>query len=158
MPARRVRWRVGDVVSVPLGTEGSGFGLVLEEPLIAFFDLLAQEAPPVGEIASRPVLFQIWVMTHAVTRGTWPVIGHVEVPSHLVERPWFFKEDRFTHQFTMVRDHDEIPSDAETCSKLERAAVWDAAHVASRLSDHFAGRPNMWAESLRPGGQRTPGR
>jgi hypothetical protein len=31
---------------------------------------------------------------------------------------------------------------------LDCAAVWSAFHVESRLDDHFAGRPNGWAERL----------
>jgi len=35
---RRVRRKVGDVVSIPLGDNRVAFGWVLEEPLFAFFD------------------------------------------------------------------------------------------------------------------------
>jgi hypothetical protein len=37
----------------------------------------------------------------------------------------------------------------EECSGLERAAVWEAGHVAKRIHDHYAGRPNAHLESMR---------
>jgi len=35
------------------------------------------------------------------------------------------------------------------CEGLERCAVWEPEHVEDRLRDHFAGKPNVWVESLR---------
>ncbi|GGM57342.1 hypothetical protein GCM10011608_47820 [Micromonospora sonchi] len=37
---------------------------------------------------------------------------------------------------------------AEDCVGLERAAVWDAAHIEERLRDQHAGRPNPHLEHL----------
>ena len=41
------------------------------------------------------------------------------------------------------------PATREQCLGLERAAVWEPENIESRLADHYAGRPNAWADSLR---------
>jgi len=150
---RRVRRKVGDVVSIPLEDNRVAFGWVLEEPLLAFFDYSCDTGamPTIDEIIRKPISFRVNVMNYAVTRGRWTVIGHAPVPEKLLQTPWFFKEDRFSGKLslTQVGAGDEIPATPEQCKGLERAAVWDPEHVEDRLRDHFAGRPNIWVESLK---------
>ncbi|MEI7895193.1 MAG: hypothetical protein WCI05_19005, partial [Myxococcales bacterium] len=47
---------------------------------------------------------------------------------------------------SLYRAGTERPATREACVGLERAAVWSAEHVESRLSDQLAQRPNKWAE------------
>ncbi|MBZ4417073.1 immunity 26/phosphotriesterase HocA family protein [Myxococcus sp. RHSTA-1-4] len=149
--ARRVRRRVGDIVAIPLSEGRLAFAWVLPEPLMAFFDFRAREpAPPVEEIAGKPIAFSLWVMNHAVTSGLWPVLGRVTVPEELLRPPAFFKQDPLSGALSITHDGgDERPASREECLHLERAAVWEPGHVVDRLEDHFAGRPNKWVESLR---------
>lgn len=151
---RKVRRVVGDVVAIPLGDSGQvGFGLVLEAPLVAFFDLSAKAGaePSVAEIARHPVAFRILVMHQPIVDGLWPVLGKVEVPVELALLPWFFKEDLISGKVTVTRTgaEERVPEPGEV-DNLERAAVWSAVHVVDRLQDHFAGKPNKWVESMRP--------
>jgi hypothetical protein len=149
---RRVRRTIGDVVEVPLGDEELGFALVLDEPLIAFFDLHCRRdsVPAVADIVRSALAFRIWVMNRAITHGVWPVIGHVSVPQAVLEPPWFFKQDPISKEVTVTKTGaEEIPPAPGQVDVLERAAVWDPEHVVDRLQDHFAGRPNKWVESLK---------
>jgi len=38
----------------------------------------------------------------------------------------------------------------EDCVGLERWAAWTADHIKSRILDAYAGRPNIFAEALKP--------
>ena len=40
------------------------------------------------------------------------------------------------------------PSTKEECIGLERAAVWEAEHVESRITDFFNSRENVWVKQL----------
>jgi hypothetical protein len=150
----KLRRRVGDVVAIPLGSGRFGFGWVLEEPLIAFFDSEGSGSHlDVEQIARRPIAFRIWVMNHAVTSGRWPVMGHVDVNPESHEPPCFFKQDPLSGRLTITRDGStETAASPEQCTGLERAAVWEPDHVEDRLRDHFAGVPNRWVESMKPKG------
>lgn len=148
---RRIARRVGDVVAIHITGEKYAFGLVLKEPLMAFFDFIAATPnPDVPSLVRQSVAFKIWVMNRAVTSGIWPIVGHVDLSERNQESPTFFKVDRITGRLTATKGGTtEWPIGREECKELERAAVWDPEHVVSRLEDHFAGRPNKWVESLR---------
>jgi len=143
--------RLGDVVRIPLSSGCFGFGWVLRNPLMAFFDLCLDEPlPPLCEVVARPVAFKLWVMNYAVTKGLWPVIGRSELPPEQLVVPRLFKVDLMSGSLsTTSGGGEERPATREECEGLERAAVWDPEHVVSRLEDYFAGRPNKWVESLR---------
>lgn len=151
---RKTQRIVGEVVAIPLAeSEQVGFGLVLEEPLMAFFNLSAKRGavPSVEEILRSPVAFRIWVMNQPIVDGQWPVLGKVDVPAELTIAPLFFKQDAISGKITVGRTgaEERLPEPGQL-DTLERAAVWSAGHVVDRLQDHFAGKPNRWVASMRP--------
>ena len=148
--AKRVRRREGDVVQIPLGNREWGFGRVLEDPLIAVYDLRSTDSLPLEEIQSAPVLFKIWVMNHAIKEGRWEVIGNAPLEPDLEEEVRFHKVDSITGALTIYwGDNNEVPASPEDCEGLERAAVWEPEHVEERINDHFAGRENQWVSKFR---------
>src|SRR6185312_11585746 len=100
----------GDVVAVPLG-DGvrTGFGLVLDDPLVAFLDVCAkgQDFPSLDAIVRSPVAFKIWTMRAPIRDGSWPILGRVEVPADLLVPTWFFKKDRISGKVTIGRSGAE---------------------------------------------------
>jgi hypothetical protein len=155
---RKTRRVVGDVVAIPLGDGRIGFGLVLECPLMAFFDVSAKvgEEPTVEEIIRYPVAFKIWVMNQPIVDGLWPVFGKVSVPKELAVEPWFFKEDPISGKISITKSGaEERFAKPGQVDNLERAAVWSAVHVVDRLRDHFKGKPNKWVEAMRPRRERV---
>ena len=149
---KKARRNVGDVVTIPLGGDRVGFGLVLEEPLVAFFDSCSKIGmePAIEKIVEMPVAFRIWVMNQPLVDGSWPVIGRVPVPPRLLQPPWFFKQDPISGKVTIGRTGgEEFQPEPGQLEGLERAAVWSAAHVIERLRDHIDGRPNKWVESMK---------
>ena len=149
---RAIRRKVGDVLRIPLGNEEYGFGRVLPSVLYAFYDAKSHHVLSIDEIIGRPVLFKVCVMDYAVKKGVWEVIGNAPLTEDLLTEPWFFKKDPISGVLTLYRDStsEEILAKRSDCEKLECAAVWDPEHVADRLRDHFAGRPNKWVMSMRP--------
>lgn len=152
-----MRIKAGMVVAIDLGDGLVAYGRVVDPPLFEFFDRFesSDSATPNVELNDgSPVLFRIWVMDSALKSGRWKVIG----TSPIRERPheYFFKKDTLTGRLTRywedrsTGEYFEVPASLEECSKLERAAVWDASHVEDRLRDHVYGRPNRWVDSLRP--------
>jgi len=140
----------GNLFEVALPDGGLAYGMVIDFPLVAFFDRRFTERPLIANILSCPTAFRIWIMRSCLKRTGWPVIGFAAVPEPLSEPPTFYKFDTVSHRFSTYRAQIEIPATREECLGLEGAAVWSAVHVESRLDDHFAGRPNKWVEQLNP--------
>jgi len=87
------------VVRVPLGDGTSGFGVVLDEPLMTFLNLRLAEDPTDSQLAKSQALFAIWVMNYAVTDGIWPIIGLISLSEDMMRQPNFFKEDKINGRF-----------------------------------------------------------
>jgi hypothetical protein len=94
-------------------------------------------------------------MHYAITSGIWEVVGRVPLSEDLKEIPRFFKQDMMNGAISIYQEipelapYYEIPATLAEIEGLECAAVWDPEHVEDRLRDHFAGRPNIWVESLK---------
>lgn len=145
----------GQFVEIELGDGFKAFGRVLREPLFAFYDYLtpADTAPALSVLAEQPVAFRLMVMNHAVTRGRWRVFGALPLTPELLTSPDFFKQDPLSGRLSIYNDelgldYERSASRAE-CEPLERAAIWDPAHVEERLRDYFANRSNRWVQSLK---------
>lgn len=147
---RAKRWTEGNVVAVPLEDGGFGFAVVVEEPLVAFFARRANTSEMPADISSAAIAFSIWVMNNAIGKANWSVVGPIELPPHVERDPWFFKLDVISGKYSLYRHPEEKPALREDCFNLERAAVWGAEHVESRLTDFLAGREaqNKWVRSL----------
>jgi hypothetical protein len=93
-------------------------------------------------IVMRPVLF-VLAVGRGASKGHWPKIGDVPLETAPIPIPDQFMQDIITGACEIV---DEVfnrrPARPEECIALERAAVWDPAHVEERLRDHYGGRPN----------------
>jgi hypothetical protein len=138
----------GSVFEVTLDDGALAYGIVVEFPLVAFFDLRASDRQSLEDVLSSEVLFRIWIMRSALGKSGWPVIGCASVPSHLTATPTFYKFDSIARKFSVYSNGTETPATREQCLPLECASVWSASHVEARLADHFAGRPNRWVQSL----------
>lgn len=147
---RKSRRRIGDIVKILLPDNFYCFGRVLQEPLVAFYDLHVREIPDIDVIISSPILFKVWVMNSAITTGRWVIVGNRDVDDRTATEPEFFKQDTISKKYSRYFNNMETPATKAECIGLECAAVWDAEHVEERLVDHYAGRPNKWVESLKP--------
>ncbi len=147
----RQRWKTGAVVSVRLEDGRLAYGRLLERPYILFYDLASSELVSVKEVLEAKRLWTLSVMQYAVTKGVFPIIGSFELEPELLTQPEFFIQDSFTNRFYVRTAHGRRrPATFEEVKGLECAAAWDPEHIVSRLSDHFAGKPNIWAQLLAP--------
>jgi hypothetical protein len=138
--------KIGNVFAIPLGDGKYGYGRVLREPLMAFYDLRTSGIADLDEVLKSPIAFSVWVMHRALTGGAWRIIGNAPLEKSLLEEPLIFKEDPISRALSVYRGStgEEKPATREQCSQLERAAVWSQNHIVDRLFDHFSGRQCKW--------------
>ena len=147
---KRQRRTAGALLSVPLGDGTHCYALTLPEADFAFFDLRSDSVQESTNVLSRPILFRVAVHKSAWATGRWPEISNVEVPGDLLEpQPTFMQDAIDPERFSIYLAGHIRPASRAECEGLERCAVWDPEHVEDRLRDHFAGKPNVWVESLR---------
>jgi hypothetical protein len=142
----------GDIVRVDFDEKLHTYGLVLVEPYVAVYDFpTADEVTDMAEVVSKPILFVLAVYDRVLRLGTWPRVGQVPAGTPPVAVPDFFTQDLFNPQRCKIigPQGNTRTVRPEECVGLERAAVWAAEHVAQRLRDHYAGRPNAQVESMK---------
>jgi hypothetical protein len=143
------RWKPGAVIRKKLGV-WTYYARLLEFPWAAFYRYRTR-APvdDLDEIVANDVLFTLAAHKDLLARGQWESIGSRPLEKTL-RRPkaqaiW----DDATH-CRILDDKGRIRSATpDECKELEPAAVWEPEHVADRLRDAFAGRPDRWLQRMR---------
>jgi hypothetical protein len=139
-------------VRIPLGKGHFAYGQMLDRPEYAFFGLRNSGNSDARSVATQSVIFRLWVMNRAHASGRWEKIGTVPLQNNLEKPVLRFNQDPLDPTVIWLGEDGlsgrrVMPTE---CAQYERAAVWEASHVEDRLRDHFAGRPNVWVESMRP--------
>lgn len=141
--ARASRPILGTFVRIPLADGSFGYGRVLSDPYVAFYNHRTDE--PLADLdvlGSQPVLF-----TQAVrflSGDRWTKIGHRALQGEVAKPVVRFMQDVADFRKCIIFDSEgmekEVPPEA--CVGIERASVWDQPHIERRLLDTFMGRPN----------------
>lgn len=143
------RRTLGAVHAVPLGDGTNGYALTLPEADFAFFDTRSSENPSLNELLCKPILFRVAVHKSAWATGRWPKIGKVPVPPELMApMPTFMQDQLKPDRFEIYLAGAIRPATRAECERLERCAVWEPDQVEDRLRDHYAGKANIWVDSL----------
>lgn len=148
--ARRKKWEPGNVVEIRLDDGSFSYGLIIEEPLVAFAGATFTTRPEISPSLFNEVAFQVWVMDSAIGKNGWPIIGDVQLNDLSIPCAKFYRYDIMSKNFYHYVDcANDIPSTKEGCVGLECAAVWRKDHVEDRLKAHKAGLECPWEVSLR---------
>lgn len=142
----------GDIVRIDFDGGLHTYGQILAVPYVAVYDLpTADDVTDMADVVSQPILFIVAVYDRALGPKGWPVVGKAPDGSPDVPVPEYFMQDRFNPQNCKIIDVDGNMRRVapHECEGLERAAVWEAEHIAERLRDHYAGRSNVHLESMK---------
>jgi hypothetical protein len=140
----------GTFVRIPLADGTFGYGRVLPDPYLAFYDFRTTgPSADLDEIEAKPVLFTQAVRLFKYDR--WANLGKRKLAGEVTKPVVRFMQDLADYRKCTIYDSDGMSRDArpEECVGLERAAVWDPQHIEQRLLDHFEGRPNTFEEQAR---------
>ena len=154
----RQRWTPGAIVQIDLKDGTFGYGQVLEDPLVAFYDYKTEDdiIPNIEDIIKSSVAFKLSVMKYCVNQD-WKIIGKVKMDEALNQWPNRYRVDAITRKLYIRKElGPEVPATWEECEHLECAAVWEPQSIEQRLRDHFAERPCWYVESKKPNWEFIP--
>lgn len=141
----------GDIVRIDFDEQRHTYGQLLTDPYVAVYDLATdQDETDMAKVVTRPILFIVAVHDRAIGRA-FPVVGRAPAGSAPPPVPEYFMQDMFNPRNCKIIDVEGNMREVtpQECVGLERAAVWEAEHVAERIRDHYAGRPNPHLESMK---------
>lgn len=149
MAKRPATPKLGSVYSIKLRNGEYAFGQVCAGGDYAFFDLkLVEPSPPIETVINSPVAFRVPVAADAAVIGGWQLIGVALPLGTLAFRGQYRHRPVGSQQVFLYTEGRSSPATEDEVKDLEVLATWFSNHVESRLEDHFAGRPNEFAQSL----------
>jgi hypothetical protein len=150
MKPRTQRRTVGAVLSVPLDRHPSCFAVTLPEADFAFYRPAATRDIDSQKLFTYKVLFRVPVHESACSTCRWSKVAKLDLPPELLApQPTFIQDAHGPRNLQWYIGGVIRPATRTECEGLERAAVWEPAHVEQRLRDHLAGVPCVWVEQLR---------
>lgn len=138
---RQIRVK-GALVEVPLASDLFAFGVLLDQPLIAFLDIKPTEAWQPEFERNLESLFKLDVYIQVISKGVWLKVGKIKLDDFDAGEPFRYVEDVFTKRFSLYHSTKfgtdfMVPCEEADTAGLEVMAVWDACHVEERLREHF---------------------
>ncbi|MEZ4390986.1 MAG: Imm26 family immunity protein [Polyangiales bacterium] len=134
---------VGTYVRIPLEDGSFGYGRVLSNPYMGFYNhRTAEPTDDLDAIDARPVLFTQAVRLLRFDR--WVKLGCRELDGEMARPVVRFMQDLADFRRCVLFDSTgaERQVGPEACVGVERAEVWELRHIERRLLDTFMGRPN----------------
>lgn len=142
---KSIRYKVGDVIALPLRDGSFGYGRVLKQPEIAFYDLHSLQKLSLDEVVTHSILFKLFVQDEAIKDGSWEIIGSAPLSNELLRpHPYFVWGPLQERPFITYDGSEKILATPEECKGLERVIIWDAKTVGHRLYDTLIGGGDKW--------------
>jgi hypothetical protein len=145
-----IQFSPGLVFKIPAMGDDFAYGLMLNlSPYVAFYGRDVHFSNS-GLPVDSPI-FIVAVMKSAYSVGGWgSPIGRVSA-GDIPPVPSYFRQDSIEQSYCRIIEASgrEVVVAAQECVGLERDAVWSAEHIASRISDFYAGRPNRYVRPVR---------
>jgi hypothetical protein len=145
----RVQFEPGAVFKVPVGDDDFAYAVMLEAfPYVAFYHrdvaFNDQGAP------DEPPMFTTLVAKVAYSTGGWGKPLRRLPESEIPPIPRFFWQSITNKNDCKIIEPvgRRITASPRECVGLEPEAIWSTEHIQSRILDTYAGRPNLFAESL----------
>ena len=118
--AKRIKYSIGDVFSIPLDNDFKGFGRIVkvDKPLI-FIELYKEkrlnDLNSVDELNTNEPILRIWCVDGGIKKGDWMIIGNIPVDSDY-KMPRFWTKSAMTDNFLLYEA-------ADTFDELKNASV-----------------------------------
>lgn len=142
-------FKPGAVFQVPAGDDFAYAVMLGEFPYVAFYTgqtRFDDDGAPIGD-----PMFVLLVERSAYSRGGWGKSLRRVPVERLIPIPRFFWQDITNKANCKIADRQNRRRTTATpadCVGLEPEAIWAGHHIASRITDTYAGRPNAFTDSL----------
>lgn len=145
--------RIGNIIRIKIDDNTFAYGRVIDSGFLEFYDpkIAANESGDGWrELAGSKPIFTLSVHKSWKKNENWVVVGNE--PRDVPGIPSQFMQNIADPSDIKIIDFagQARPASIEEVQGIERLAVWEDNHVEDRLRDHRDGRPNVWAEQLKP--------
>ena len=137
----KVRYRIGDIIAIPLETEMYAFARVYRDATIAIFDLVADRFLSAQDICTRHISFFAAFFDDAIIDGTWPLIGHYSFEDE--EAAWppprMVRDVIDPTRFRIYHRGKIRPASQEEVANLDPVLMYRPNQLVDRIKEVLAG-------------------
>ena len=126
------RIRLGNIYAIPLPDGRFAFGRRLKDACIAIYKHLGESVENVPE--EGDYLFVVGVYDSVLKSGRWPVVAYRAFKSE--DEAWpppMYVLDKLSGKYSIYHHGVLRECSPEECTGLEKAAVWEDAHIVERI-------------------------
>lgn len=141
------RWTEGAVVKIPIDDNRCAFGILLKRLAVEVKRWISSSSQEVPNIVELEELFRVSVYGSTVVSGHWQKVGKVELSREQKQERHGFVQDRISGELFLYHGDFAEQNYMRSCSisdvaGLECVAVYEADHVAIRISSEMNGDDN----------------
>lgn len=147
------RWTEGGVVEIPIDDKRCAFGVLLKRPEVEVKRWISSPSQEVPNIVELEELFRVSVYSDVVLSGHWQKVGKIELSRSQKQERYGFVQDSisgelFLYHSDFAEQNYMRPCSISDVAGLERVAVYEADHVATRVSSEMNGDDNPLDEGV----------
>lgn len=136
----KVKYRIGDIVMIPIDDTHFVFGRLLNDASIGIHSLVSKEAVDINQLISRKVLFEAGVFDTNIRGGKWKVIGHI--PFDDAEESWpspkYVKDIMNPDRYSIYYKGELKPATEKEVEGLEAQAMYKPEALVEEIKRRLA--------------------
>ncbi len=140
----------GALVSIPLKNGKFGFGLLLKDPYIAFFDFFSEIESVQQYVLTSKILFATSVYNDVITKGRWLKIGKKKLTEEeRIIKDTYIQDVIEPNKFRIYDPNTGVMRTALKieCIGLNQMVIYEANDIEDVLLDYYnTGKLTKWEE------------
>ena len=133
--AKKIRYRIGDIVAIPIEDHGVSYARIFRDATLAVLDCFSSEILEFNELPpARPVFFAAF-FDDAIVDGTWPIVGHqpFENDDESWPPPRMVRDVLDSSRFRIYERGEIREATAEEVKFLESASMYKPNQLVERI-------------------------
>ena len=132
---KKIRYRVGDIVTIPLPNKSYAYGKIFHDSTIGIYKLVTKTIEPVEKVMAREIAFYAGFFDTKILNGDWSIIG--SQPFENDEAAWpppKYIQDILNPEKYRIYDKGTMRPATETeIQGLEKAIMYKPESLESKI-------------------------
>ncbi|KZN60871.1 Imm26 family immunity protein [Pseudoalteromonas luteoviolacea] len=132
---KRVKFKIGDIVKVPVVDNLFVYGRILNDASIEIYNKVFDELVDVNELKGLGVLFDCGIFSTAIKNGEWEIIGHIpfENEEDSWPKPKFIQDIINREKFCIYYKGERVQASKDEIINMDEQAMYKPEQLVERI-------------------------
>lgn len=135
----KVKYKVGDIVMIPVSDDMFAFGRLLQDASIAIYSFVSKGLVDVSRLESEEVLFDPGIFDTNIANGEWKIIGNI--PFHDADDSWptpkYIQDVINPDKYRLYYKGDIQPAKKQDIEGLERQVLYRPEELIKEIKNRI---------------------